>query len=109
MVRRRFWRNDDIEDVTTQRIHEYEAKTGVSVTLPVPIEQIVEQVLGLGLRCPVWKKCGHPTRGNVVSSGREKTAAVWFLPADGIGEIPPAAGRDVSRPDWQRTVRFERE
>lgn len=47
MAKRRFWRNDDIEDVTTQRIHEYEAETGVSVTLPVPIEQIVEQVLGL--------------------------------------------------------------
>jgi hypothetical protein len=47
MTRRRFWRNDDIEDVTTHRIHEYEAKAGVSVTLPVPIENIVEQGLGL--------------------------------------------------------------
>ena len=53
MTKRRCRRNDDIEDVTTQRIHEYEAKAGVSVTLPVPIEQVVEQVLGLDFDCDV--------------------------------------------------------
>lgn len=47
MAKRRFWRNDDIEDVTAQRLREYEAKAGVTVTLPVPLEQIVELVLGL--------------------------------------------------------------
>lgn len=40
-------RNQTIEDVTAQRLREYEAKTGVTVTLPVPIENVVEQVLGL--------------------------------------------------------------
>lgn len=33
--------------MTAQRIREYESKVGVTVTLPVPLEQIVEQVLGL--------------------------------------------------------------
>jgi len=42
-----YLRNDRIEEVTTQRVREYESKTGVIVKLPVPIEQIVEQVLGL--------------------------------------------------------------
>ena len=42
-----YLRNDVIEDVTAQRIRQYESKTGVAIGLPVPIEQIVEQVLGL--------------------------------------------------------------
>ena len=45
--RLKYLRNEAIEGVTTQRIREYEAKAGVTVKLPVPIEQIVEQVLGL--------------------------------------------------------------
>ncbi|WP_013627494.1 hypothetical protein [Rubinisphaera brasiliensis] len=43
----RYIRSAFIEDVTAQRIREYESKLGVTVTLPVPLEQIVEQVLGL--------------------------------------------------------------
>lgn len=42
-----YLRNETIEDITTQRIRAYEAKAGVTVTLPVPLDQIVEQVLGL--------------------------------------------------------------
>lgn len=42
-----YLRNEAIDAVTAQRIREYESKTGVTVTLPVPVEQIVEQVLGL--------------------------------------------------------------
>ena len=45
--RLKFLRNEAIEDITAQRIREYEAKVGGTVTLPVPIEEIVEQVLGL--------------------------------------------------------------
>lgn len=45
----KFMRNDYIEDVTADRIRQYEAKTGVKVTFPVPAEQIVEQVLGLNI------------------------------------------------------------
>jgi len=39
--------NKTIEDITAQRIHQYESKAGVTVKLPVPVEEIVEQVLGL--------------------------------------------------------------
>jgi hypothetical protein len=42
-----YLRNEAIDGVTAQRIREYESKTGVTIRLPVPVEQIVEQVLGL--------------------------------------------------------------
>ena len=45
--RLRFLRNNVIEQITEQRLREYEAKTGETVSFPVPIENIVEQVLGL--------------------------------------------------------------
>jgi hypothetical protein len=45
--RLKYLRNEIIEDVTAQRIREYEAKAAVTVKLPVPVEEIVEQVLGL--------------------------------------------------------------
>src|SRR5262249_18587017 len=47
MSRPRFLPNEFIEDITAQRVREYQAKLGVKVALPVPVEQIVEQVLGL--------------------------------------------------------------
>ncbi len=47
--RLKYLKNEVIEDVTAKRIREYEAKLGVTVQLPVPIEKIVEQVLGLNL------------------------------------------------------------
>jgi hypothetical protein len=47
MTKPHFVKNEIIEDVTAQRIWQYESKLGVTVTLPVPLEQIVEQVLGL--------------------------------------------------------------
>jgi hypothetical protein len=45
--RLKYLKNEVIEDVTALRIREYEAKTGGAVKLPVPVEQVVEQVLGL--------------------------------------------------------------
>jgi hypothetical protein len=45
--RLKYLRNEAIEDITAQRIREYEAKAGVTVKLPVPVEEIVEQVLDL--------------------------------------------------------------
>lgn len=47
MSRSKFLPNEFIEEITTKRIREYEAKVGEPVTLPMPVEQIVEQVLGL--------------------------------------------------------------
>ncbi len=43
----KYLKNEVIEDLTARRIREYEAKAGVTVKLPVPVEKIVEQVLGL--------------------------------------------------------------
>lgn len=37
----------EIDDITALRIRQYEQLTGTPVTFPVPIENIVEQVLGL--------------------------------------------------------------
>jgi hypothetical protein len=45
--RLKYLRNETIEDITAQRIRQYEATAGVTVELPVPVEEIVEQVLGL--------------------------------------------------------------
>lgn len=45
----RFMRNDYIEDVTAQRIREYERKSGRAVMFPVPAEEIIEAVLGLNI------------------------------------------------------------
>src|SRR5690242_16481396 len=39
--------NEAIEDITARRIRQYEAKAGVTVRLPVPAEQVIEQVLDL--------------------------------------------------------------
>ena len=49
----KYLKNEVLEDVTASRIREYEAKAGVTVKLPVPIENIVEQVLGLNFEWDV--------------------------------------------------------
>lgn len=43
----KFVRNTVIEEITARRVREYEALTGHVVKFPVPLEQIVERVLGL--------------------------------------------------------------
>jgi hypothetical protein len=43
----KFLPNEVIEEVTACRIRQYETKVGVTVGFPVPVEKIVEQVLGL--------------------------------------------------------------
>ena len=45
----RLLKNEHIEDITTQRLREYEAKANVTVALPVPIDQVVEQALDLSI------------------------------------------------------------
>ena len=61
----KYLRNQAIEDITAQRIREYESKVGVTVVLPVPIEQIVEQVLGLDFD---WDKI-EEQRGEQILGG----------------------------------------
>ena len=67
----KFLRNDVIEEVTASRVRQYEAKAGVTVGFPVPVDKIVEQVLGLdfdwdeieeGRANRYWAGCMSPTR-----------------------------------------------
>ena len=57
-TRLKYLKNEVVEDVTAQRLREYEAKTGDTVKLPVPVEQVVEQVLGLAFDWDVIEE--HP-------------------------------------------------
>src|SRR4051812_20371820 len=43
----KFLRNEVIEEVTASRIRQFETMTGEAVAFPVPVEKLVEQVLGL--------------------------------------------------------------
>jgi hypothetical protein len=54
-----YLRNESIEEITAQRLREYEAKAGVTVVLPVPVEEIVEQVLGLDFDWDVIEEQPH--------------------------------------------------
>ena len=66
--RQKFVRNTVIEEVTAGRIREYEVMSAAVVSLPVPVEQIVERVLGLTFdwdvidetRGPLWSPAGRP-------------------------------------------------
>lgn len=46
-MKKRFLRNDDIERLAEQRLHELAAKLGRPLTPPIPIDLLAEQVLGL--------------------------------------------------------------
>jgi Zn-dependent peptidase ImmA (M78 family) len=46
-VKRRFWRNEDIEARAQGRLDELAAKLGKALTPPIPLELLAEQVLGL--------------------------------------------------------------
>jgi hypothetical protein len=68
----KFLKNEVIEDVTASRIREYEAKAGVTVTLPVPIEKIVEQVLWLDFEWDVIEEQpGEQILGGLVAAERK--------------------------------------
>ena len=68
----KYLKNEVIEDVTASRIREYEAKAGVTVKLPVPVEQIVEQVLGLNLDWDeIEEQPGEQILGGLVAAERK--------------------------------------
>jgi hypothetical protein len=68
----KYLKNEVIEDVTASRIREYEAKAGVRVKLPVPIEKIVEQVLGLEFEWDVIEEqAGEQILGGLVAAERK--------------------------------------
>ena len=68
----KYLKNEVIEDVTASRIREYEAKVGVTVKLPVPIEKIVEQVLGLDFDWDeIEEQPGEQILGGLVAAERK--------------------------------------
>lgn len=68
----KFVRNTVIEEVTARRVREYEALTGTPVVLPVPLEQIVEQVLGLSFDWDVIEEQpGELILGGLVAEKRK--------------------------------------
>lgn len=69
----RFMRNEYIEDVTAQRIRQYEAKTGCRVTFPVPAEEIVEQVLGLDIS---WEAIEEQSGEMILAGLRRRSRTV---------------------------------
>ena len=70
--RLKYLKNEAIEDVTTARIREYEAKVAVPVKLPVPIEKIVEQVLGLDFEWDeIEEQPGEQILGGLVAAERK--------------------------------------
>lgn len=67
----KYLKNEVVEDVTAGRIREYEAKAGVTVQLPVPIEKIVEQVLGLDFEWDeIEEQPGEQILGGLVAAER---------------------------------------
>ncbi len=69
--RLRFLSNDRIEQITSQRIREYEQKTKSTVRLPVPVENIVEQVLELNFDWDeIDEKPGELILGGLDASNR---------------------------------------
>ena len=83
-----FMKNEYIEDVTAQRIREYEAKTGSIIKLPVPVEQIVEQVLDLTILWDaVEEQPGELILGGLQAKSRTivrmslrvKRSAIWLM------------------------------
>jgi len=60
--------NDVLEELTARRLREYERKTGKSQTLPIPAEEVIEQVLDL---CILWEVVGEQ-RGEMILAGLKR-------------------------------------
>jgi hypothetical protein len=70
--RLKYLKNKFTEDVTARRIREYEANVGAAVKLPVPIEQIVEQVLGLDFEWDeIEEQPGEQILGGLIAAERK--------------------------------------
>src|ERR1700722_1809269 len=64
----RFMSNKYIEDVTAERIRQYEAKINTTVKFPVPAEEIILQVLDLSI---LWDEIEeHP--GELILGGLQR-------------------------------------
>ena len=71
----RYLSNEAIEDVAAQRIREYEAKAGVKVAFPVPVEEIIEQVLNLTL---LWDAI-YEQPGEMILGGLQRQSRTIVL------------------------------
>ena len=64
-------RTKAIEEITAGRLREYEAKAGVVVAFPVPIEKVVEQVLGLSFDWDeIEEEPGEQILGGLIAGDR---------------------------------------
>lgn len=65
---RGFMPNEALEELTARRLREYERKVGKSVGLPVPVEEVIEQVLDL---CILWEDV-EEQRGEMILAGLKR-------------------------------------
>jgi hypothetical protein len=71
----RYLSNESIEDMTAQRIRQYEAKTGVTIKFPVPAEEVIEQVLGLSF---LWDQIEEQP-GEMILGGLQRKSRTIVL------------------------------
>src|SRR5262249_55177628 len=68
----KYFRNSTIEDITAARIREYERNRGTEVSFPVPISNIIEQVLGLDFDWDeIEEQPGEQILGGLVAAKRK--------------------------------------
>lgn len=65
---RGFLPNEALEEMTARRLREYERKIGKPVILPVPVEEVIEQVLDL---CILWEDV-EEQRGEMILAGLKR-------------------------------------
>lgn len=65
---RGFMPNEALEELTARRLRDYERKTGQPLTLPVPAEEMIEQVLDL---CILWEVV-EEQRGEMILAGLKR-------------------------------------
>lgn len=60
--------SEALEELTARRLREYERKIGKPVALPVPVEEVIEQVLDL---CILWEDV-EEQRGEMILAGLKR-------------------------------------
>lgn len=70
---RRFLSNEAVEELTARRLREYERKVGRPVTLPVPVEEVIEQALDL---CILWEEVEEQPGEMILAGLKRRTRTV---------------------------------
>jgi hypothetical protein len=95
----KFLKIEVIEEVTACRIRQYEAKAGVRVGFPIPIDKIVEQILGLDFdwdeieERPGEQILGAGDRAHTVKPHRVEIHPTAGISGIGLGEASGEAPR----------------